>query len=259
MEATDGGPGSSEGPQGQRTAEEAAEPQTAGVLAQPETGPAPGLAQPETTGGVPETGAAGGLAPETGRSPALRASDRERDAVVQRVQQAFAEGRLDDTEFDERMRAALTARTRADLDVLLADLPAETAAPGTAPATAGRGPGRVAVALKSSVRRGGRWRVPERYTTVVYKGSGWLDLRAAELSGPVTTFLAVAYKSQVTILVPPGVRVEMTGFGVTQGADEEDPGYRLPTDAPVVHVRGVAYKGTVEITTRPPERPVLRR
>jgi len=190
--------------------------------------------------------------------PALRASDRERDAVVQRIQQAFAEGRLDDTEFDERMRTALTARTHADLDVLLADLPAETAAPDPAPGTVGRGPGRVAIALKSSVRRGGRWRVPERYTTVVYKGSGWLDLRAAELAGPVTSFLAVAYKSRVTVLVPPGVRVEMTGFGVTQGADDEDPGYRLPTDAPVIHVRGLAYKGAVEITTRPPKRPALR-
>ena len=116
---------------------------------------------------------------------------------------------------------------------------------------------RFAVALKSSVRRAGRWRVPERYTTVVYKGGGWLDLRAAELSGPVTTFVAVAYKSRVTILVPPSVRVEMTGFGVTQGA-EEDPGYQLPADAPVIHVRGVAYKGTVEIATRPPERPALR-
>ena len=203
----------------------------------------------------------GGPAAEPGRNPAVRASDRERDAVVQRVQQAFAEGRLDDTEFDERMRAALTARTHADLDGLLADLPAETAAPGLVPVTAGRGssgPGRIAIALKSSVRRGGRWRVPERYTAVVYKGSGWLDLRAAELSGPVTTFRAVAYKSQVTILVPPGVRVEMTGFGVTQGADGDDPGYRLPTDAPVIHVRGVAYKGTVEVTTRPPERPALR-
>ena len=149
-------------------------------------------------------GAGRGVRMEAGRSPALRVSDRERDAVVQRVQAAFAEGRLDDTEFDERMRAALTARTRGDLDVLLTDLPAETAAPGPAPATAGRGPGRLAIALKSSVRRGGRWRVPERYTTVVYKGSGWLDLRAAELSGPVTTFVAVAYKSRVTILVPPG-------------------------------------------------------
>jgi hypothetical protein len=194
---------------------------------------------------------------EAGRSPALRASDRDRDAAAQRVQQAFAEGRLEDAEFDERMRAALTARTHADLDALLADLPEEKAA-GLAPIVAGRGPGRFAVALKSSVRRSGRWRVPGRYTTVVYKGGGWLDLRAAELAGPVTTFLAVAYKSTVTILVPPGVRVEMTGFGVTQGADDDDPGYRLPADAPVIHVRGLAYKGTVEITTRPPERAALR-
>ena len=178
--------------------------------------------------------------------------------MVQRVQEAFAEGRLDDTEFDERTRAALTARTHADLDALLADLPAATAAPGTAPAVPGRGPGRLAIALKSSVRRGGRWRVPERYTTVVYKGDGWLDLRAAELSGPATTFLAVAYKSRVTILVPPSVRVEMTGFGVTQGPEDEDPGYTLPADAPVIHVRGIAYKGTVEIATRPPGRPALR-
>jgi len=199
---------------------------------------------------VPAMQAAG-----AGVSPATRASDRERDAVLQRVQEAFAEGRLDDAEFDERMRATLTARTHADLDVLLTDLPAAAATAATVPAIAGRGPGRFAIALKSSVRRAGRWRVPERYTTVVYKGSGWLDLRAAELSGPVTTFIAVAYKSRVTILVPPGVRVEMTGFGVTQGlADEEDPGYRLPADAPVIHVRGVAYKGTIEITTRPPDR-----
>jgi Domain of unknown function (DUF1707) len=185
-----------------------------------------------------------------------RASDRERDAVVQRVQDAFAEGRLDDAEFDERSRAALTARTHADLDALLADLPAAPSVPGPAPALPG--PGRFAVALKSSVRRAGRWRVPERYTTVVYKGGGWLDLRAAELSGPVTTFLAVAYKSRVTILVPPNVRVEMTGLGVSQDVQEEDPGYRLPVDAPVIHVRGIAYKGTVEIATRPPDRPALR-
>ncbi len=188
--------------------------------------------------------------------PATRASDRERDVVVQRVQDAFAEGRLDDAEFDERTRAALTARTHADLDALLADLPASPSAPP--PVRAVPGPGRYAIALKSSVRRAGRWRVPERYTTVVYKGGGWLDLRAAELSGPVTTFLAVAYKSRLTILVPPNVRVEMTGLGVSQDPHDEDPGYRLPADAPVIHVRGLAYKGTVEIATRPPERPALR-
>ena len=197
--------------------------------------------------------------PEMQGTPATRASDRERDAAIQHMQDAFAEGRLDDTEFDERTRAALTARTHAELDALLADLPAPAAGAAPAPAVPGRGPGRFAVALKSSVRRSGRWRVPERYTSVVYKGDGWLDLRVAELSGPVTTFVAVAYKSRVTILVPPNVRVEMTGFGVTQGLqEEEDPGYHLPADAPVIHVRGIAYKGTVEIATRPSGRPALR-
>jgi Domain of unknown function (DUF1707) len=265
MAATDGGAGA---PQDQRaTADQtAAEGAGTGDLARTDSGTAADsgagtgdLARTDSAAAadsVTAGGDGGRSVGESGGAMATRASDRERDAVVQRVQDAFAEGRLNDDEFDERSRAALTARTHADLDALLADLPATPAAAGPAPVLPG--PGRFAVALKSSVRRAGRWRVPERYTTVVYKGGGWLDLRAAELSGPVTTFLAVAYKSRVTILVPPNVRVEMTGLGVTQDAHDEDPGYRLSADAPVIHVRGIAYKGTVEIATRPPERPALR-
>ncbi|MDX6338202.1 MAG: hypothetical protein QOG05_5542 [Streptosporangiaceae bacterium] len=188
-----------------------------------------------------------------GGSPAIRASDRERDAATHRLQEAFAEGRLDDAEFDVRMRSALSARTRADLDGLLADLPAARPGPSrpAGPQTsAGRKPGRLAVAFKGPVRRAGQWRVPERYTAVVYKGGGWLDLRAAELTAPVTTLVAVAYKSRVTILVPPGVRVEAGGFGADT---DTDPAAVLPADAPVLHVRGFAYKGTVEVRSTPPE------
>lgn len=198
-----------------------------------------------------ETGGRGSA--EAGRSPAIRASDRERDAATTRLQAAFAEGRLDDTEFDERMRAALTAGTRADLATLVEDLPdgaAGTVAPMPGP-TAGRPPGRFAVTFKSSIRRAGRWRVPEHYTAVIYKGTGWLDLRAAELTAPVTTIMAVAYKSRVDILVPPGVRVETGGLGATTSVADEA---ILPPDAPVVHVRGYAYKGTIEARSTPPER-----
>ena len=182
-------------------------------------------------------------------TPAIRASDRERDAATHQLQEAFAEGRLDDTEFDVRMRSALSARTRADLDGLLADLPAASPV-ASGPAAAGA-PGRLAVAFKGSVRRSGRWRVPDRYTTVVYKGGGWLDLRAAELTAPVTTLLAVAYKSRITILVPPGVRVEAGGFGADTDTDT-DPAAVVAADAPVLHVRGFTYKGTVEVASRPP-------
>ena len=200
----------------------------------------------QPSGSEPAVGTTGPQA----QVPAIRASDAERDAATQRLQEAFAEGRLDDAEFDERMRTALSARTRADLDQLLTDLPAPaTLATGqAAPATPA--PGRLGVAVKSSLRRAGRWRVPERYTTVVYKGNGWLDLRAAELTAPVTTLLAVAYKSRVTVLVPPGVRVEVGGLGADT---DTDPAAVVPAGAPLVHVRGVTYKGTVEVRSTPPQ------
>jgi len=183
----------------------------------------------------------------------IRAGDRDRDAVVQRLQEAFADGRLDDEEFDSRTRAALTARLSSDLAVLTRDLP-DGQAPSrmVARATGGRKPGRLAIAYKSSIRRAGRWQVPEQFRTVVYKGSGHIDLRAAELTAPVTTLFAVAYKSRIDVLVPLGVRVELDGFGVTKGwSAEEDLESRLPADAPVVHVRGIGYKGTIEVRTKP--------
>ena len=130
----------------------------------------------------------------------IRAGDRDRDAVVQRLQEAFAEGRLDDDEFDSRTRAALTATLDTDLAVLTRDLPDRTVA---APAA-------------------------------------------------VTTVFAIAYKSRMDVLVPLGVRVDLEGFGVSKGwSAEEDLESRLPADAPVVHIRGIGYKGTIEVSTKP--------
>lgn len=191
----------------------------------------------------------------TAEQPQIRVGDRDRDAVAHRLQDAFAEGRLDDEEFDQRMRAALTARLSGDLAVLTRDLPASTAAVQArplAPAATRRKPAGSAIAYKSSIRRGGRWRVPERFRAVVYKGSGRLDLRAAELTAAETTLTTIAYKSRVDIIVPLGVRIELDGFGVSKGwSAEEELERLLPADAPVVHVRGIGYKGTIEVSTRP--------
>ncbi len=250
-----------------------------GSLPQPAPGQAPGSptpaetgpAQAETASGQAETAsrqaetASGQAETASGQAPVIRVSDHDRDAVAQRLQEAFAEGRLDDDEFDQRMRAALTAKLNTELEPLTADLPAGMQRPAAvAPAVvAGRTPGKFAIAYKSGIRRGGRWRVPERFSTVVYKGSGRLDLRAAELSAPVTTLFTVAYKSRVDVLVPPGVRVELEGFGVSKGwSAEEELERLLPADAPVVHVRGIGYKGTIEVSTKPgdsagPARPAL--
>jgi len=184
----------------------------------------------------------------------VRASDRERDEVVARLQTAFGEGRLDDAEFDARMRSALGARTRGELAAFVADLPADTAAPlpVPVPAKGAPKPPTLSLAYKTSLRRTGRWRVPRRFRAVSYKGGGTLiDLRAAELTSHVTTIRAIAYKTRVTVVVPPGLRVELSGIGVSTPEDADPAAARWPSDAPIVHVRGIAYKGLVEVRTMP--------
>jgi hypothetical protein len=54
----------------------------------------------------------------------LRASDADRERVVERLRTHAGEGRLDVDELEERIDAALAARTVGELDVLMRDLPA---------------------------------------------------------------------------------------------------------------------------------------
>ncbi|GAB3235522.1 hypothetical protein GCM10027447_33230 [Glycomyces halotolerans] len=57
-------------------------------------------------------------------NPQFRASDAERRATVQALEQHTCDGRLTLTEFDERSERAWAARTGADLARLTSDLPA---------------------------------------------------------------------------------------------------------------------------------------
>lgn len=61
--------------------------------------------------------------------PQLRVSDVERETVATRLREAATEGRLSLDEADERQTLAYAARTRDDLAVLTADLPAPVRAP----------------------------------------------------------------------------------------------------------------------------------
>ncbi|WP_022909267.1 DUF1707 SHOCT-like domain-containing protein [Aestuariimicrobium kwangyangense] len=84
-----------------------------------------------------------------------RIGDAERDRAVQELQAHHAAGRLDLAEFDERMQAALQARTNADLVPLFRDLPstefsARTLAVPSAPSGA---PAPVARSAETSLQR----------------------------------------------------------------------------------------------------------
>jgi hypothetical protein len=75
----------------------------------------------------------------------LRASNADREQVVDTLKEAFVQGRLTKDEFDSRVAHALAARTYADLAPLSTDLPA-------APAVA-RPPGRPAPARRPASAR----------------------------------------------------------------------------------------------------------
>jgi hypothetical protein len=82
----------------------------------------------------------------------IRVSDAERSAVADLLGQHYADGRLDQAEFDERVSRTMAAKTRGDLTGLFDDLPeAETGAGAGGP----RPPVGPTAPYKVSRRRGG--------------------------------------------------------------------------------------------------------
>src|SRR5579884_4308306 len=63
------------------------------------------------------------LARLTGFDPALRAADADRERIAERLRKAHAEGRLDVTEFQERLDRCYDAKTVGQLAELVRDLP----------------------------------------------------------------------------------------------------------------------------------------
>ncbi len=62
-----------------------------------------------------------------GERGTMRAADADRDRVAGIISTAYSEGRLSRDEYDARLESALSARTYADLDHVVTDLPAAQA------------------------------------------------------------------------------------------------------------------------------------
>jgi hypothetical protein len=195
------------------------------------------------------------------RSPTISASPRashaDRNVIAEQLRDAFADGRLDEDEFDVRIQAALSARTRADLEPLLADLlpaggPAPVPAAGpVVPVRPGSGKRHsLVVAIMGGAERKGRWQVPVEATAIAIMGGVELDLRAATLTSPVTTIRAAAIMGGVDVIVPPGVRVEMNGIPLMGGGEDRVDDAHLPPTAPLIKVHWLAVMGGVSVRTK---------
>ncbi|MET9696066.1 DUF1707 domain-containing protein [Streptomyces sp. NPDC006529] len=201
--------------------------------------------------------------------PELRASDADRERVVERLRDAVAEGRLDMEEFEERLEAAYRSRTYAELEPLTIDLPAPGQVPGgpvsfskqpvpssergasageSWPARiGGRGTSSWGVAIMSAFQRKGAWTVPARFTAVAFWGGGEIDLREARFEEREVVIDCVAIMGGIEIVVPPGVEVDVRGIGVMGAFDHRDMAVPAEPGAPRVVVNGLAFWGGVEV------------
>ncbi|MFF2807970.1 DUF1707 domain-containing protein [Streptomyces sp. NPDC058000] len=178
-----------------------------------------------------------------GASPALalRASHADRDRAVDVLRLAGGDGRLTAAELDERLEAALTARTLGELAELTADLPLVAGASHGVPVEAKE-------VLRvdqqgGSFRRDGRWVVPRR----VELQSSWadvtLDLTEAVITQDTLHIAMAMCGGTLRLVAGPGVVVNTDSLSVSYGKVKVAPAadVGVPTILQVELVGSIAY------------------
>ena len=141
--------------------------------------------------------------------PEVRASDADRDRVLDVLRDAAADGRLTAAEFDERMEAALSSRTLGELAVLTADLQAR---PGAAPAQAEEV---VRIDQRGgSVRRAGGWVVPRRLELRPSWSDVTLDFTEAVIVADTLVIDMHMRGGSLILVTKPGIVVDVDALAV---------------------------------------------
>jgi hypothetical protein len=192
----------------------------------------------------------------------LRASHDDRDRAVEVLRVAAGDGRITAEELDERVGAALTARTYGELAALISDLPA---APGAPPLTPGSLTGAAGAQPKDLVRiechtatarRDGPWLVPRRIEVRVTMGSVTLDFTEAVVTWPSLEIDTDIQTGSLILVIAPGILVSTDDLALSTSNVKVDAPWG--PEVPVrfrIDVSGRASTGT--ITARPP-RPLRR-
>jgi hypothetical protein len=170
---------------------------------------------------------------------------------VEILRVAAGDGRLTAEELDQRLEAALTARTYADLAALTTDLPAS----GSAGAVVAPEPkDMVRIDCGSGhARRDGRWVVPSRMEVRVTSGSVKLDFTEAVITQPTLRIDAEVHSGHLKLVTRPGVVVDADDVGVRSGEVKirEPWAHDVPVTLRIEMAGRVSSGG---ITARPPRR-----
>ncbi|MGW0767428.1 DUF1707 SHOCT-like domain-containing protein [Streptomyces sp. NPDC002676] len=145
-----------------------------------------------------------------GEPSGLRASHADRDRVVDVLSGAAGDGRITAEELDERVAAALCARTLGELAVLTADLPDGSA---VAPV---RDVARIEQKASSTVRADG-WVVPRRLEIDSSWGDVTLDFSRAVITHDTLTVELSLHAGALRLLTRPGVVVDTDSLVIDYG------------------------------------------
>ena len=170
----------------------------------------------------------------------VRASDAERDATVDVLRGAAAEGRLTFEELSDRIEAASNAVMRKDLALLTADLPAALEIRSAEPDN---------VRTMGDVKRSGAWVVPAECRFRSYLGNIKLDLRQATITTQTIYIDAHTPFGNIDLLVPEGVHVEVRANPVVGKLKQETTGPPTP-GAPRIILTGGTWFGDVKVRNR---------
>lgn len=179
----------------------------------------------------------------------MRASDADRDRYATVLQDAYAQGRLTRDEYDERLDSCMRAKTYAELEPLVADLPANNL-PVVRPAaevarTSSSSP--PMIAIFSGVERKGAWTLEDDSVAVAVFGEVKLDLRQATIQPGINEIKAFAILGSVEIVVEPGTVVDCSGIGILGEFARSGDALPAVADAPVIKVTGLALLGSVNV------------
>ena len=181
----------------------------------------------------------------------LRASNEDRDRVVEMLRVSAGDGRLTAEELDERLELAMTARTYGELARLVADLPeAGTVAAAPAP--------RVKDVIRfdcgsGHTKRDGRWVVPQRIEARVRSGHLKLDFTQAVITQPSLHLDADVRSGHIILVTKPGIVVDTDDVAVRSGQIK----VRAPWGHDVPEVLRIEVTGRVgsgHLIARPPYR-----
>ncbi|MFG3321704.1 DUF1707 domain-containing protein [Streptomyces sp. NPDC048171] len=139
-----------------------------------------------------------------GGALALRASHADRDSAVDVLSAAAGDGMLTAEELDERVGAALSARTRGELAALTADLPVAPEGPFQAEA-------KDVVRIEqvgASTRRGDGWVVPRRMEIRSDWGEVTLDLARAVITHDTLHIDLALRGGTLKLVTRPGIVVD---------------------------------------------------